>query len=117
MLPSTATQINAYTNLKITSLVSIGQLCDSNCSALKKKDAAIFNSDKITVLNGTSNTSDVLWDVAIETSRHKPPLTANSNYHTIFVHHLNKIKPELSSYLHAAAVCPTKSTLIQAINK
>ena len=82
-----------------------------------ENDVTIFNSNKTPVLNGTSNTSDVLWDVAIETSRHKPPLTANSNYHTISVHHLNKKKPELSSYLHAAAVCPTKSTLIQAINK
>ena len=80
MLPSTATQANAYPNLKIASLLSIGQLFNSNCSALfTEKDVTIFNSDKTPVLNGTRNTSGGLWDVTIETSHPKPPLTATIN--------------------------------------
>ena len=54
MLPSTATQSHTYLNLKISRLLSIVQLCYSNCSALlTKKDVTIFKSDKTPVLNRT----------------------------------------------------------------
>ena len=115
MLPSTATQSHAYLNLKSASLLSIGQLCDSNCSAFfTKKDVAIFNLDKTPVLNGTRNTSDGLWHVTIETSQTETSPTATINQSANSVLRLYKIKSELASYLHAAAGCPTKSNFIQA---
>ena len=59
MLQSEATQAHAYPNLKSSRILSIGQLCDSDSSALfTKKDATIFNSYKTTTLNRTRNTYD-----------------------------------------------------------
>ena len=93
MLPSTATQAHAYTNLKSASLLSIGQLCDSNCSSLfTKKDVTVFNSYKHRELNGTRNTSDSLWGVTIGTSQPEPTPTANINQHANFVLQQEKAK-------------------------
>ena len=41
-LPSTATRAHAYQNLKITSLLTIGKLWYSNCSALFTKRTSLF---------------------------------------------------------------------------
>ena len=117
MLPSTSTQAHAYPNFKIESLLSIGQLCDSNCSAIfTKKDVIVFNSDKTLILNGTRNVFNGLWDVTIEISHPEPPPTATMNQHENSVLHLDKTKSELARYLHAVAGCQTNSTFIQAIN-
>ena len=117
MLPSKATQAHAYPNLKSASLLSILQLCDSNCSALfTKKDVTIFNSENTPVLNGTRNTSDGLWDVIIETSHPKPPITAIIIQQENSVLRLDKKKSELASCLHTAEGCPKRSTFIQVIN-
>ena len=63
-------KIKCTSKLKSASLLSIRQLCDSDCSALfTKKDVNNFNSDKTTVLNGIRNTSDGLWDVTIKSSK------------------------------------------------
>ena len=37
MLPSSATQVHVYPNLESVSLLSIGKLCDSDCSTLFHK--------------------------------------------------------------------------------
>ena len=44
MLPSTSTQSHAYRNLKSSGLLSRGQLCDSNCSALFTKRTSPFST-------------------------------------------------------------------------
>ena len=105
ILSSTSTQSHTYPNLKSASILSIRQLCDSNYSSLfTKKDITISNSEKTTVFNGTSNTSNGLWDVTIETSHPEPPPTATINQQENSVLCLYKTKSELTSYLHADAV-------------
>ena len=42
-----------------------------------------------------------------------PTTPTNQNANAVL--HLDKIKSELTSYLHAAAGCPNKSTFIQAM--
>ena len=82
MLPSITTQAHTYTNPKSASILSIGQPCDSNCSAFfTKKEKIIFNWDKTPVLNGTSNISDSLWDVAIWTLQPEPLPSETTNQH------------------------------------
>ena len=69
-LPSAATQFHAYINLNSSSLLSIGQLCDSYCSTFfTKNDVTIFNSDNTPVLNRKQDTYGGLWDVAITSSQ------------------------------------------------
>ena len=67
MLPSEATQAQTYPNRRSSILLSIGKLCDSDCSALfTKKDITIFNSEKTPVLNVIRNTYDGLWYFTIQ---------------------------------------------------
>ena len=77
----------------------------------QKNDVIILNSDKTNALNGIRNTSDGLWDVTIENSQPKPPLTTTITEHANYIHRLDKKKSELSSYLHDVAGLPTKSML------
>ena len=47
VLPSRATQAHTYPNLKSASLLSIGQLCDSNCFAIFKKSTSSYSTQTI----------------------------------------------------------------------
>ena len=67
---SQATHSHLLPNLNISSLLSIGQLCDLDCSALyTKTGVAIFNSQNERFLNGQHNQSYVIWDVNISSSQ------------------------------------------------
>lgn len=60
-LPTAATKAHIFLAIKSASLLSIGQLCDSNCSALfTKQDLTIFNTTKDPILFGHHNTNDRL---------------------------------------------------------
>ena len=70
VLPSAATQAQAYQNLKRASFLSIAQLCDYDCSApFFKKDVTIFKPDNNPVLNVIRNTSDGLCYVTTNSSQ------------------------------------------------
>ena len=61
--------------LKSSSLISMGQLCDDDCLVvLSKKKLAAIKDNKI-VLKGTRNKKDGLWDIPI----YKTDIT-ESNY-------------------------------------
>ena len=119
VLPQSATEAHVFPSLKSASLLSIGQLCDSNCSALfTKKDLTIFDSTNAPVLKGQRNETDGLWDVNLPSQQPLEPASSPTQpkYSAHAVLNLNQTKSELARYLHAAAGCPTKSTFIQAIN-
>ena len=64
------TKNHAYPNLKSASLLSTGQLCYSDFSALFIiNDVSIFNSYDTPVLDRKYNISDGLWDVEISPSQ------------------------------------------------
>ena len=115
-LPHSATHAHIFPDIKSASLLSIGQLCDSNCTAIfTKNDLTILNEEQHPVLNGVRNTVDGLWDVPLKqpnpNNNHTPPNKLNA------VLRLDKTKSDLALFLHAAAGYPTKSTLITAIKK
>ena len=113
-LPSESTQAHAYPNLNSASFLSIGQLYNYDCSALfTKKDVT---SDNTPVLKGRINTSDGLWDVKITSSQPESSPTAPTTSNTNHILFLDKTKSELDIYLHAASVCPTKTTFFQKIH-
>ena len=101
-LPSAATQAHVYQNIKIASLLSIGKLCDSGCSALFTKiKFTIFNSDNNHVLNGIRGIYDGLWCVTLTPSQPESSPTAPKTPNGNSILWLDKTKSELASYLHA----------------
>jgi hypothetical protein len=113
-LPKQATQAHIFPDIKSASLLSIGQLCDSNCTAVfTKHDLTILNDKQQKVLHGQRNYKDGLWDVKIhnKANTHLPDNRINA------VLRLDQNKTDLALFLHAAAGYPAKSTFISAINK
>ncbi len=66
----------AFLNLTGSLLLSLGTICDADCSAvLTKHDLRVYNSsDQAAYSPGTSD-SDGLWDVSIPSSLQSPSLT------------------------------------------
>ena len=70
-----ATRAMILPELKSSSLISMGQLCDKNCLiVLSKKKLTVIKDNKL-VLEGTRNKKDDLWDIPI----YKTTMT-ESNY-------------------------------------
>ena len=70
-----ATRAMILPELKSSSLISMGQLCDDNCLViLSKKKLTVLKDNKM-VLEGTRNKKDDLWDIPI----YKTTIT-ESNY-------------------------------------
>ena len=116
--PLTATKAHTVDDLHCSSLLSIGQLCDADCSALFTRESLkVYNKSKDLVLTGQRNQNDGLWDVNLSSLKSAPPVslpmytTASLNA----VLRYDKTKSELAAYLHAAAGYPTKSSFITAI--
>ena len=117
-VPLTATKAHTFEDLHCSSLLSIGQLCDADCSALFTRESLkVYNKSKDLVLTGQRNQNDGLWDVNLSSLKSAPPVslpmytTASLNA----VLRYDKTKSELAAYLHAAAGYPTKSSFITAI--
>ena len=63
-IPPTANNARVFDGLKTGNLLSIGQLCDSNCQATFTKDkVTISNQDKQVVLEGPRDRRTGLWTV------------------------------------------------------
>jgi hypothetical protein len=109
-LPAAATKTHIFPDLKIASLVSIGQLCDVGCEAVfRKQDLKIYDERRQLVLDEKRNTNDRLWDIDLPPRPPEPTVNA--------VLRLDQTKVELAQYLHASCFSPVPSTFIKAINK
>ena len=60
-LPTSATSVHLFPSLASGSLLSIGQLCDSGCSATFTKTDAIVTRNSIPVLRGLRHPATSLW--------------------------------------------------------
>ena len=93
------------------SLLSVGQLCDDNCTAIFSKDKyTIYNKQNEPVITSLHNHSTGLYEQSIP----------RNNTRTI--HQANTILPttnlqEHIKYLHQCAFSPTPRTWIQAVKK
>ena len=62
-----AIEITIFPDLTSSSLLSIGQLCNDDCTAIfTKKDIKVIKNNNV-ILEGTRNLNDGLWDVPIPT--------------------------------------------------
>ena len=103
-----ATSATIFPALTNSSLLSIGQLCDDNCSAIfTKTNLQIIKDDKI-ILEGMRNLTDGLWDVPLY-NEPQPYLSANA------IIQKKKSKEQLAAYYHACCFSPCISTFSKAI--
>ena len=121
-LSTRAKKATLLKNLKSSTLISFGQLCDDGCEViLKKKVCDIYKNNKI-ILRGTRNLIDGLWDIPLikQPTVSPPPKLILPSDHSD--HKLNviirkdKTKMELAQFLHASCFGPTKSSWLKAIS-
>ena len=62
-----AKEATIFPDLTSASLLSIGQLCNDDCTAIfTKQNMKVIKNEKV-ILHGTRNLSDGLWDVPLHT--------------------------------------------------
>jgi hypothetical protein len=112
-LPPTATKAHIFKKLQSASLLSVGQLCDSDCTAVfTKTDLKIFDNNKQIIIRGERNFQDGLWDVKLKKTQ---PLQVEHTVNAILKID-KRSQSDLAQYLHACAYSsPTKSTFLTAI--
>ena len=81
LLSSRAKKAMILPGIKSASLISIGRLCDDNCTVLLNKRKLLAIKEKQMILEGSRNYSDGLWDIPI----YKTDIQKD-NYHTPNIH-------------------------------
>ena len=129
-IPSPANSARVFSELKTGNLLSIGQLCDSNCTAtFSKTTVSIKNEDDKEVLNGPRDRRTGLWTVDIplapptETPSITPATQANLTTDIMKnellvangVIRAKTTRSDLAKYHHASLGSPSESTIIPAI--
>ena len=93
------------------SLLSVGQLCDDDCTAIFSKDkCTVYNKQNEPVITGRRNHSTGLYEQVIP------------KHSTQTIHQANAVLPtanvqEQIEYLHQCAFSPTPRTWIQVVKK
>jgi hypothetical protein len=119
ILSKSAKRGHILPDLKTGSLISIGQLCDDDCTALFTKHHLKIFKNGTAIITGRRNTSNGLWHIPM------PPVDQNQATHTPLppspqansIIRLAQTKQDLARYLHASALNPQISTLLRAIRR
>ena len=115
---STTVHIFDDDDLRNASLISLGQLCDDDCTVHLDKNKLLVFKNKKKIIQGTRNHTDGLWDVHFPTKQlteHYAKRAIKGSKHLNLIIHRDKTKQELAAYLHACAFSPPKSTFLNAI--
>ena len=104
-----ATTAHVFEDLTNTSLLSIGQLCDDDCTAIFDKCAMRIVKNGMTIVQGTRNVNDGLWDVSLPVQPTAPTSVANAIIKKSATH------AELADYLYACCGSPPLRTFLRAI--
>ena len=112
-----ATRTEIFDNLQ-SSLVSLGQLCDDNCTViLNKNNLFAIKNDKVVLKGYRSTSGDSLWDIPIPQATspvaHPPILSSALNV----IIRKDTATRDLIRYLHAACFSPPIKTFLQAIKR
>jgi hypothetical protein len=102
-------QAHILPRLVHTSLISVGELCNSGCVFTLTQDKVEVIKNGKSVMSGVRDQKSRLWRVVLQETPH-------SNYKKACNHaHETSNLKELINYLHATAFIPVKSTWIKAI--
>jgi hypothetical protein len=107
-LPHQARQAHILPGLVHNSLISVGQLCDNECSVTFTHDQVTVSRKGKEVMYGSRDAKSRLWRVNL--NQKMKPESAQCDH----AHDKNNQK-DLINYLHAACFTPVKSTWIKAI--
>jgi hypothetical protein len=107
-LPPQARQAHIPPGLVHNSLISVGQLCDNECSVTSTQDQATVSKNGKDVMYGSRDPKSRLWRVNLKQKIESEIVQCNHA-------HDNNNKKYLINYLHAACFSPVKSTWIKAI--
>ena len=108
-LPAPATAVHLFPSLATGSLISIGQLCDSGCTATFTKTKATVSHNGNTILQGTRHPATTLWHLdPDQSSPHQHCTSVNSTIGQPST--ANRVR-----FYHAALFSPTLTTIHSAI--
>ena len=121
-IPEQANKARVFNNLKTGYLLSIGQLCDSDCTAIFSKEAVkITNANNKEVLTGPRDKRTGLWTVDIPLTKRSPTKPSPEIEEPILVANgvirAKTTKSDLAQYHYASLGNPATSTLLSAIKK
>ena len=106
-LPSTASKAHILPDLNPHSLVSIGVLCDHDCTATFNKHAVTIHRHNQPILTGP-RLPNGLWSLPLH------PVHTQHQANTLFT---PQTQQKMVQWLHAAAFSPSTSTFIDAIQR
>ena len=108
-LSKQATTAHVFDGLTNASLLSVGQLCDDNCTAIFDKAAMKIVKNGMTIIQGERNNVDGLWDIALPLTPLAPVAVANAIIKKSTSH------ADLADYLYACCGSPPLRTFLRAI--
>jgi hypothetical protein len=108
-LPPQAQQAHILTRLFHNSLISVGQLCDNECSITFTQDQVAISKNGKNVMYGSRDPKSRLRRVNLKQKFEIKHIQCNHA-------HDNNNQKDLINYLHAACFSLVKSTWITAIN-
>ena len=117
-LTPTSTKTTIFPNLQ-SSLISLGQLCDDDCTVIldKRKLRALKNNEVI--LEGSRSTSgDGLWDIPLPQPPRNVPRACPTNITAPSMNVIlrkNQPSKDLVRYLHASCFSPPIKTFLSAV--
>ena len=109
LLSEQATTAHVFDDLTNTSLLSVGQLCDDDCTAIFDKTVMKIVKNGTTVINGTRNNVDGLWDINLPLTPLAPEGVVNAIIKKSTSH------ADLADYLYACCGSPPLRTFLRAI--
>ena len=108
---------NILPGLSNSSLLSVGKLCNDDCTAVFTKHNFFLLKNKQIILKGHRNWTDGLWDIPFHPHTQSQS-TINTTSHNInYIIQKDQPKFKLASYLHACLFSPFLSTLQKAIQQ
>ena len=108
-LSSKTLRTNILPKLHSASLVSLGQLCDDNCTIELNKNTIKAFKNNTKLLQGPRNKQDGLWDL------HIPNQIQNKHHRLSVIIQKSTTKKDLIQFYHAAAFSPTINTFLKAV--
>ena len=108
-LTKEAKTAHVFEGLTNASLLSVGQLCDDDCTAIFDKCAMRIIKNGMTIIQGKRNLVDGLWDITLPLTPLAPVAVANAIIKKSTSH------KELADYLYACCGSPPLRTFLRAI--
>jgi hypothetical protein len=113
-LPADACKAYLFDDMQ-SSLISIGQLCDSGCIALFDKKQVSIILDNIVILQGQRDKATGLWNVNLTTNAGAPMPGPNVLQHAAYSAIAAETLGERIAFLHQCAGSPAISTFKRAV--